>query len=40
MDIPVMFPPGCAKLATNPVATGSAIAPMTIGIVSVAFFAA
>ena len=29
---PVMFPPGCARLATNPCPTGSAISTITIGI--------
>ncbi len=39
--IPVMFPPGRARLAIRPVATGSALRlPMTIGIVSVTCLAA
>ena len=33
---PVMFPPGRAMLATNPVATASPTSVMTIGIVVVA----
>jgi hypothetical protein len=37
---PVRLPPGWAKLATNPAATGSLRAGKTIGIVEVAFFAA
>jgi hypothetical protein len=36
---PVTFPPGCARLATSPRSTGSALPAMTIGIVVVAFFA-
>src|SRR5437667_270799 len=41
MDVvPVTFPPGRARLATSPVATGSPRASMTIGIVRVVFFAA
>jgi hypothetical protein len=39
-EVPVIFPPGCARLATNPAATGSAAPAMTIGIVSVACLAA
>ena len=35
-----MFPPGRAKLSTSPVATGSTVVTMTIGIVLVACFAA
>jgi len=35
-----MFPPGRARLATNPIATGSPTDPITMGIVSVAPFAA
>ena len=35
-----MLPPGRARLGTSPVATGSEMAPMTIGIVVVAFLAA
>ena len=31
MDSPVIFPPGRARLATNPVATGSTTATMTMG---------
>ena len=34
--IPVMLPPGLAKLATNPLATGLLTLAMTIGIVDVA----
>ena len=37
---PVIFPPGRAKLSTIPVATGSRIVTMTIGIVLVACLAA
>src|SRR5262249_45752061 len=37
---PVMFPPGWAKLATNPVLTGSDTRAITMGIVEVARFAA
>jgi hypothetical protein len=37
---PVMFPPGRAKLATRPVATGSPTAIMTSGIDVVAFLTA
>ena len=33
---PVMFPPGRARLATNPLPTGSGSCAMTIGIVEVA----
>ena len=41
MVMPVMFPPGRARLAMSPVATGSAaMPPMTIGIVLVASLAA
>ena len=39
-DSPVIFPPGRARLATNPNPTGSAAPIMTIGIVVVAFLAA
>jgi hypothetical protein len=39
-DRPVIFPPGRARLATNPLLGGSAAAVMTIGIVLVAFLAA
>src|SRR5215510_318587 len=39
VDNPVMFPPGRARLATNPFATGSLSCVMTIGIVAVAFLA-
>jgi stage V sporulation protein G len=35
-----MFPPGLARLATNPCSTASSTAPMTMGIVLVACFAA
>jgi hypothetical protein len=38
--IPVMFPPGRARLATSPAPTGSAMAAITIGIVRVAFWTA
>jgi hypothetical protein len=38
--IPVMFPPGRARLATKPVPTGSALTAMTIGIDVVASLAA
>src|SRR5436309_337471 len=34
---PVTFPPGRARLATSPVATGSVLLVMTMGIVVVAF---
>ena len=37
---PVMFPPGCARLATNPAPTGSALDAMTMGMVLVACLAA
>jgi hypothetical protein len=37
---PVTLPPGRARLATNPCSTGSALTPITIGIVSVALRAA
>ena len=36
---PVIFPPGRARLATNPIPTGSLSFVMTIGIVAVASFA-
>ena len=39
-DSPVILPPGRAKLATIPVATGSPAAAITIGIPLAAFFAA
>ena len=39
-DSPVTFPPGRARLATSPVATGSPAIAITIGIVVVASFAA
>src|SRR5215813_1040409 len=35
-DNPVIFPPGRARLATNPLPTGSSSCAMTIGIVDVA----
>ena len=38
--LPVILPPGRAKLATNPARTGSPIAIMTIGTVVVAIWAA
>src|ERR1700681_1310193 len=38
--IPVTFPPGRGRLATSPVPTGSPVSAMTIGISSVACFAA
>src|SRR5215468_7868980 len=40
LDNPVTFPPGCARLATSPIPTGSVALVMTMGIVLVAFFAA
>ena len=40
VDNPVMFPPGRARLATNPVPTGSPSLVMTMGIVVVASLAA
>ena len=40
VDNPVMFPPGRARLATNPFPTGSKSNAMTIGIVTVASLAA
>jgi transposase len=40
MDCPVRFPPGRARLVTSPLATGSMINAMTMGIVPVARFAA
>jgi len=40
MASPVTFPPGCARLATSPVLTGSTLLVMTIGMVVVAFMAA
>ena len=39
LDIPVMLFPGCARLATKPLRTGSPTPIITIGIVVVAFFA-
>ena len=39
-DSPVMFPPGLARLATNPWPTGSVVFHLTIGIVVVTCFAA
>jgi hypothetical protein len=39
-DVPVTFPPGRARLVTNPEPTGSATAPITIGIFDVASLAA
>jgi hypothetical protein len=39
-DKPVMFPPGCARFSTIPVATGSPAAAITMGISRVAFLAA
>src|SRR4030095_3500789 len=39
-DSPVMLPPGRARFVTNPVPTGSAAFPITMGITVVAFFAA
>ena len=38
--IPVMLPPGWARLVTKPAARGSPVGAITIGIVVVAFFAA
>jgi hypothetical protein len=40
MERPVMFPPGRAKLATIPLATGSNANAKTIGITDVACFVA
>ena len=40
LDMPVIFAPGCTKLLTNPLSTGSLILIKTIGIVVVAFFTA
>jgi len=40
VESPVMFPPGRARLATNPLRTGSGSAAITIGIVAVASRAA
>ena len=40
LDNPVMFPPGRARLATNPLPTGSVSNDMTMGIVEVASLAA
>ena len=40
VDNPVMFPPGRARLATNPLPTGSLSCAMTMGIVAVASLAA
>ena len=39
VESPVIFPPGCARLATNPFPTGSLSCAMTMGIVFVAFLA-
>jgi hypothetical protein len=39
-DMPVMFPPGRARLATMPVLSGSLLAAQTIGRVVVACLAA
>ena|SRR6516162_6910910 len=39
-ELPVMFPPGRAKLATKPTPTGSLLAPRTMGIVVLACLAA
>ena len=39
VENPVMFPPGRARLATNPFPTGSVSCPMTMGIVAVASLA-
>ena len=38
MDSPVTFPPGLARLATGPLATGSACTRKTMGIEDVALF--
>ena len=38
--MPVIFPPGCARLATKPNAIGSATPRITMGMVAVAFLAA
>ena len=40
LEMPVTLPPGRARLATRPKATGSAELVITIGMVVVAFFAA
>ena len=40
LNRPVMLPPGCARLLTNPAATGSPDTTMTMGIFVVAFCAA
>jgi hypothetical protein len=40
MDSPVIFRPGRERLTTNPVATGSVVTAMTMGVVPVACFAA
>jgi hypothetical protein len=40
VDEPVTLPPGCARLATTPAATGSPSTDMTTGIVRVAPLAA
>src|SRR6266545_2884326 len=40
LDNPVTFPPGCARLVTSPVPTGSVTLVMTMGIVVLAFLAA
>ena len=39
-ESPVILPPGRARLLTKPLPTGSPMAPMTMGIVVVAFCAA
>src|SRR5207245_3230822 len=39
-DVPVIFPPGRARLATNPNSTASLTPAMTMGIVVVAFLTA
>ena len=40
LEMPVMFPPGRARLFTKPLATGSIMLDMTMGIVEVTFCAA
>jgi hypothetical protein len=40
IDVPVRFPPGCARLETSPLPTGSITIDMMMGIVLVACWAA
>ena len=40
MDMPVIFPPGSARLATKPNIMGSFTCAITMGIVALAFLAA